>query len=422
MKILVIGSGAREHTIIWKLSQSNRVKKIYAAPGNAGIAQLAENVDLKVDEIEKLAQFAQDKAIDLTIVGPEAPLVAGIVDVFEARGLKTFGPAKNAAILEGSKVFAKEFMKKYQIPTAGYKACNDFDTAYNELKQFQFPIVIKADGLAAGKGVLICQNLTEAQDAITSIMKTKKFGEAGNQIIIEEYLTGTEASLLCFVSGNKIIPMESARDYKKALDNDAGLNTGGMGSFSPNTIFNSNRQHEIKTNILDNISTGLQQEGIDFRGVLFIGLMITKTGSKVLEFNVRFGDPEAEVVLPRLDSDLVTIIEKTIDGTIESDDLQWSKQKCVCVIAASGGYPQSYQKGKPISGFDTLDKEIIVFHGGTKAADNAIVTSGGRVFAVTALGNTLKQAREKVYDNIKRLHFDDMFYRRDIARVEENQE
>lgn len=419
MKLLVIGGGAREHTIIWKLSQSKRVKKIYAAPGNAGTAQLAENLDLKVNEIEKLAQFAKDKAVDLTVVGPEAPLVQGIVDKFKQRGLKVFGPERNAAILEGSKVFAKEFMKKYQIPTAAYKTYDDFDAAYNELDTFQFPIVIKADGLAAGKGVLICQKKSEAEDAITSIMKTKKFGEAGNQIIIEEYLTGIEASLLCFVSGNKIIPMESARDYKKALDNDKGLNTGGMGSFSPNTIFNSKRQQEIKTNILDNISTGLQQEGIDFRGVLFIGLMISETGSQVLEFNVRFGDPEAEVVLPRLDSDLLTIIEKTMDGTIKADDLQWSQEKCVCVIAASGGYPQAYQKEKTITGFDKIDKEIIVFHGGTKLKDNEIVTNGGRVFAVTALGNTLKQAREKVYDNIKRLHFDDMFYRNDIARVEE---
>ena len=417
MKVLIIGSGAREHAIVWKIAQSEKVSKIYCAPGNAGIQQIAECINIKDDDIETLVSFALKEKRELTVVGPEGPLVNGIVDKFLENGLKVFGPCKKAAMLEGSKRYSKEFMDKYDIPTAKFRSYTSTQQASEGLNEFSYPLVIKADGLAAGKGVVICQNEQEANDTINSMLENKKFGEAGNEIVIEEFLYGTEASLLCFVDGNKIIPMESARDYKKAFDGDNGLNTGGMGCFSPNTIFTDKLEEQIKTDILDKIIYGFKRENIDFRGVLFIGLMITNKGSQVLEFNVRMGDPETEVVLPRLESDIVDIFEKTIDGTLESSDLKWSDKKCVCVVAASGGYPESYEKNKVINGLENVDDDIMVFHAGTRRSDDKVLTNGGRVLTVTALADTLDEARKKAYQNIEKISFAGMHYRKDIAKI-----
>lgn len=416
MKVLVVGSGAREHALVWKLQQSPAVDKIYCANGNAGMAKIADCVSIAPDAIEDLLVFAKKEQIDMTVVGPEVPLVAGISDRFKAEGLKVFGPDKACSRLEGSKIYAKDFMQRYDIPTANYQAFNDPQDALLALEEFFCPLVIKADGLAAGKGVLICQTHSEARQAILDLMTERRFGEAGAQIVIEDYMEGIEASLLCFVSDNRIIPMESARDYKKAQDGDQGLNTGGMGSFSPNNIFTAEVITEIEKNVLKPTSEGLTREGLNFCGVLFIGLMMTNTGIKVLEYNVRFGDPEAEVVLPRLESDLFEVLQKTIDGSLQAEDLQWSNQACLTVIGASGGYPQAYEKGKVITGFNALDPDCLLFHAGTKTVDNKIVTSGGRVLAVTALGNNLEEARQKAYHNIKHLDFEGMFYRHDIGK------
>ncbi|MGF7059467.1 phosphoribosylamine--glycine ligase [Brassicibacter mesophilus] len=415
MKVLIIGSGAREHAIVWKIAQSKRVSKIYCAPGNAGIQQVAECINIKDDDIETLVSFALKEKIELTVVGPEVPLVHGIVDKFLENGLKVFGPCKKAAMLEGSKRYSKEFMDKYDIPTAKFRSFTSTKQALEGLSEFNYPLVIKADGLAAGKGVVICQNEQEAKDTINSMLENKKFGESGNEIVIEEFLYGTEASLLCFVNGNKIIPMESARDYKRVFDGDNGLNTGGMGCFSPNTIFTEELEKRIKADILDRIIYGFDGESIDFRGVLFIGLMITVNGPKVIEFNVRMGDPETEVVLPRLESDIVDIFEKTIDGTLESSDLKWLDKKCVCVVAASGGYPESYEKNKVITGLENVDKDVMVFHAGTKRIEDKVLTNGGRVLTVTALADTIDEARRKAYRNIGKINFDGMHYRKDIA-------
>lgn len=417
MKVLVVGSGAREHALVWKISQSKKVSQIYCAPGNGGIENIAKCVNIKVQDIDMLLNFALEKKIDLTVVGPELPLVKGITDKFTQNGLKVFGPNSKGALLEGSKVYAKEFMEKHNIPTAKYKSFNNPKDALEGLNEFSFPLVIKADGLAAGKGVLICSCLEEARDAILAIMENKKFGRAGDNILIEEFLEGIEASLLCFVDGKKIIPMESARDYKKALDNDEGLNTGGMGCFSPNPIFTDELKEIIKENILDNIISGFKKDNIDFKGILFIGLMVTEKGVKVLEFNVRFGDPETEVVLPRLESDLVEVFEKTIDGNLSKDDLKWTDKSCVTVVAASGGYPEKYEKGKIITGLNELDRDIGVFHGGTKMVDKKLVTNGGRVLAVTSLGSSIEEAREKVYKNIEKINFEKIYYRKDIAEI-----
>lgn len=417
MNILVVGGGAREHTICWKLNQSEKVTKIYCAPGNAGISQIAECVDIKAEDLNKITEFAVEEEIDMVVVGPEGPLVAGLVDVLKENGIKTFGPNKNGARLEGSKSYSKDFMKKYNIPTAKYETYVKPQDALNGLKNFNVPIVVKADGLAAGKGVLICQSVKEAEDAINSIMNDKQFGDAGSTVVIEEFLNGTETSLLCFVNGKDIIPMESARDYKKAYDNDMGLNTGGMGCFSPNPIYTESLKSFIKKNILDTTLDGFIGEKIDFRGILFIGLMITGCEAKVLEYNTRFGDPETEVVLPRLKSDLCEVMEKTIDGTLTSDDLQWLDEVSTTVILASGGYPESYEKGKEITGLELVDDDVIVFHGGTKLSDGRVLTDGGRVLAVTALGKTIEEAREKVYINIPKIKFEKMEYRKDIAKL-----
>jgi len=415
MKVLIIGSGAREHALVWKIKQSKIVTDIFCAPGNAGISAHAKTVNIHSEDIPALLEFALNEKIELTIVGPEAPLVLGIVDVFRKNNLLIYGPDSKGAQLEGSKVYSKEFMQKYNIPTAHYKKFNKIDEAREGLSIFSFPLVIKADGLAAGKGVIICQDKNQALSAIDDIMLEKKFGDAGQQIVIEEFLDGIEASLLCFVSGNSIIPMESARDYKKALDNDQGLNTGGMGTFSPNPIFTSEIESEIKTEVLDRTLKGLQAEGIDFRGILFIGLMIGNNGVKVLEYNVRLGDPETEVVLPRLKSDLLGIFLKSLEGNLQKEDIQWYDIKCVTVVAASGGYPENYEKGKEIIGLDQVNEKVIVFHASTKNEGKKILSNGGRVLAVTATGQTIEEARTLVYKNIEKIQFEGMFYRKDIA-------
>ena len=417
MNILVVGGGAREHTICWKLKQSKKVSKIYCAPGNAGISKIAECVNIKAEDINKITEFAVAEKIDMVVVGPEGPLVAGLVDVLKENGIKTFGPNKKGAKLEGSKSYSKDFMKKYNIPTAKYETYVKPQDALNGLKNFNVPIVVKADGLAAGKGVLICQTVKEAEEAINNIMNDKQFGDAGSTVVIEEFLSGTETSLLCFVNGKEIIPMESARDYKKAYDNDMGLNTGGMGCFSPNPIYTDSLRSFIKENIIDTTLNGFIGEEIDFRGILFIGLMITGNEAKVLEYNTRFGDPETEVVLPRLNSDLCEVMEKTIDGTLTPDDLQWSNEESTTVILASGGYPESFEKNKEITGLDLIDDDVMVFHGGTKLSDGKVLTDGGRVLAVTALGKTIEEAREKVYKNIPKIKFEKMEYRNDIAKL-----
>ncbi|MBP8691400.1 MAG: phosphoribosylamine--glycine ligase [Sedimentibacter sp.] len=417
MKILVVGSGARENAICWKIKQSSILTSLYCAPGNAGIAQIAECVDIKADELEKLVDFCLDSKIDLVVVGPEAPLVAGLVDMLNEKGINAFGPVKAGAKFEGSKSYSKDFMKKYSIPSARYEVYTDSKKALSDLDKFNIPIVVKADGLAAGKGVLICQSKKEAEEAIINIMDKKIFGDAGNTVVIEEFLSGTEASLLCFVDGNKMIPMESARDYKKAYDYDKGLNTGGMGCFSPNTIFNEELNKYIKENILDRTMEGFLNEDIVYKGVLFIGLMIENHQAKVLEYNARFGDPETEVVLPRLKSDLIDIMLKCIEGNLKEDDLLWNQDKCVTVVLASGGYPESYEKGKVITGLEDVDDDIVIFHGGTKISGDKIMTDGGRVLAVTAMGRTLQEARNKVYKNISKIHFDKIQYRTDIAKI-----
>lgn len=417
MKVLVVGSGAREHTICYKLKQSKKLSKLYCTPGNAGISSIAECVDIKAEDIEKITEFSVDNKIDFVVVGPEVPLVAGIVDMLEAKGIKAFGPKKCGAIFEGSKSYSKDFMEKYKIPTAKYRTYTDCKKALKGLEEFSLPVVIKADGLAAGKGVLICNTIGDAQEGIKAILDDKQFGDAGNSLVIEEFLDGIETSLLCFVNGKEIIPMESARDYKRAYDNDLGLNTGGMGCFSPNPIYTDELKKFIKKNIIDKTLDGFLSEGIDFRGVLFIGLMIKGNEAKVLEYNTRFGDPETEVVLLRLNADLLDVMLKTADGTLKETDLLWSDKKSVTVVIASGGYPENYEKGKEIFGLDDIDNDIIVFHAGTKFDNEKIVTNGGRVLAVTCLDDSIEKAREKVYQNIKKICFESMEFRTDIAKL-----
>ncbi len=416
MRVLVIGSGGREHALCWKLKESKRVKKIYCAPGNGGTGLIGENVDIKADEIDMLLDFALENSIDLTIVGPELPLVEGIVDRFEEKGLKVFGINKSCARLEGSKDFSKEFMERHGIPTATYKTYRNYQDAISGLKDFSYPLVIKADGLCSGKGVIICQDEEEAIRALGDILNSKIFGKEGDQVVIEEFLDGIEASLLCFVTKGKIFPMESAKDYKKIFDGDKGPNTGGVGCYSPSPLFTEGLQRKIKLDILDKISLGLNKDGLDFRGILFIGLMIMGDEIKVLEFNTRFGDPETQVVLPRLESDLVDLFEKTIDGSLEEGHIKWKNDSCLTLIATSKGYPDKYETGFEITGLDSLDKDIIVFHNGTKLDKDIIKTNGGRVLSITSMGKTLEEAREKVYSNVNKISFRGMTYRNDIGK------
>lgn len=419
MKVLIVGSGGREHAIAWKVSQSPKVDKIYCAPGNAGIGQIAECVNIGAMEFDKLAQFAKDNEIDLTVVGMDDPLVGGIVDVFEEKGLRVFGPRKNAAILEGSKAFSKELMKKYNIPTAAYNTVTSAQEAYEILEKSKFPIVLKADGLALGKGVLICNNLEEAKEGVKTIMLDKQFGTAGDKMLIEEFMTGREVSVLCYCDGTHIAPMTSAQDHKRAMDGDKGLNTGGMGTFSPSPFYTDEVDKFCKKYIYQPSMDAMKAEGRDFVGVMFFGLMLTQDGPKVLEYNARFGDPEAQVVLVRMKNDIIDVFEACIDGTLDKVNLEFEDNAAVCVVLASGGYPVSYEKGFEITGLDAFDDKegYYVFHAGTALKDGKIVTNGGRVLGVTAKGDTLKKARANAYEAVKLIDFEKKYMRNDIGNA-----
>lgn len=423
MKILIVGSGGREHAIAYACSKSPKVDKIYCAPGNAGISELAECVPISAMEFDRLADFAAEKEIDLTVIGMDDPLVGGIVDLFEARGLRVFGPRKNAAILEGSKAFSKDLMKKYNIPTAAYETFTSADDAKKYLETSEYPIVLKADGLALGKGVLICNTKEEALAGVDELMLDKKFGDAGNTIVIEEFMTGREVSVLSFVDGNTIKIMSSAQDHKRAKDGDEGLNTGGMGNFSPSPFYTEEVDDFCKKHIYQATVDAMKAEGREFKGVIFFGLMLTPKGPKVLEYNARFGDPEAQVVLPRLKNDIIDVFNACIDGTLDKIDLQFEDKACVCVILASDGYPRAYEKGKIITGLDNFKGKdgYYCFHAGTKFDDNGnIVTNGGRVLGITAKGDTLKEARANAYAATEWVDFENKYMRHDIGKAIEN--
>lgn len=414
MKILVVGGGGREHAICWKLSNESDVEKIYCAPGNAGISNVAECVNIGDSDIENLLNFAKENEIDLTIVGPEIPLVAGIVDAFEKEGLKIFGPNKKCAQLEGSKSFSKDFMIRHNLPTAKYKEYTDLDKAISEIDSFGYPVVIKVDGLAAGKGVVIPENREDAIETLKEMMSDKKFGKAGDKIVVEEFLTGIETSILAFVDNDSIVPMVSSKDHKKVFEGEMGLNTGGMGTFSPSEIYTEELAKEIQEKILDKTLEGFKKDNLNYKGILFVGLMITEDGPKILEYNVRFGDPETQSVLFRLDTDLNKIISEILNNNLKNIEINYSKEESICVMLTSGGYPENYEKGKVISGLENLDSDIVVFHSGTKFDNENIVTNGGRVIGITAKGKTVKEAGEKVYENIKKINFEGMHYRKDI--------
>ena len=424
MKVLVIGSGGREHALVWKCAQSPKVDRIYCAPGNAGIAGIAQLVPLKADEFDALADFAQENGVDLTIVGMDDPLVGGIVDVFEARGLRVFGPRKNAAILEGSKAFSKNLMRKYNIPTASYETFTDLNLAKQYLGNLsRFPVVLKASGLALGKGVLICQDLESALEGAEMIMGRKAFGSAGDEMVVEEFLTGREVSVLTFVDGTHIREMSSAQDYKRAGDGDTGPNTGGMGNVSPSPFYTDEVQKLCQETIFQPTVDAMKAEGREFRGVIFFGLILTEEGPKVLEYNCRFGDPEAQVVLPRMEDDIIDVIEACIDGTLDRIELHFRPEACVCLVLASDGYPAAYKKGRVISGLDAFEgqKECFCFHAGTALRDGKIVTNGGRVLGITALGKDLRQARNRAYEAAELVKFSGKYYRHDIAQIDESQ-
>ena len=420
MKILVVGSGGREHAIVWKLAQSPKAEKIYCAPGNGGISQLAECVDIGAMEFEKLAAFAKEKEIDLTVIGMDDPLCGGIVDVFESQGLRVFGPRKNAAILEGSKAFSKDLMKKYGIPTADYQVFTDPKQAEEYLETAKFPIVLKADGLALGKGVLICNTLEEAKAGVKTLMLDKQFGSAGDEIVVEEFLTGREVSVLSFVDGKTIKIMTSAQDHKRAKDGDQGLNTGGMGTFSPSPFYTEEVDAFCREHIYQKTVDAMRAEGREFKGIIFFGLMLTAEGPRVLEYNARFGDPETQVVLPRMKNDLVDVFEACVDGTLDQVELEFEDNAAVCVVLASDGYPEKYEKGFPISGLEAFDgkKDYFVFHAGTKKGENGqILTNGGRVLGVTATGKDLKEARRKAYEATGWISFENKYMRTDIGKA-----
>ena len=414
MKILVVGGGGREHAICWKLNNESNVEKIYCAPGNAGISNVAECIDIGDSDIENLLKFAKENQIDLTIVGPEIPLVAGIVDAFEKEGLKIFGPNKECAQLEGSKAFSKDFMIRHNLPTAKYKEYTNLDEAITEIDSFGYPVVIKADGLAAGKGVVIPENREDAITTLKEMMSDKKFGKAGDKIVVEEFLNGIETSILAFVDNDTIVPMVSSKDHKKVFEGEAGLNTGGMGTFSPSEIYTDELAKEIREKILDKTLEGFKKDNLNYKGILFVGLMITEDGPKILEYNVRFGDPETQSVLFRLDTDLNKIIIAILENNLKDIEINYSKEESICVMLTSGGYPENYEKGKVISGLENLDSDIVVFHSGTKFDNENIVTNGGRVIGITAKGKTVKEAGKKVYENIKKINFEGMHYRKDI--------
>jgi len=426
MKVLVVGSGGREHALVWKIAQSPKVEKIFCAPGNAGIAGLAEKVEIKAEDIKALKQFALEQKIDLTVIGPEAPLVLGIVDEFEKEGLRIFGPRQNAAMIEGSKVFAKQFMVKYGIPTAAAAVFDDPDQALDYLNEMGVPMVIKADGLAAGKGVVVCKTKKEAISAVELIMKKKEFGKAGDKVVIEECLEGEEASILAFTDGKSIIPLASSQDHKRVFDGDRGPNTGGMGAYSPAPVITERLMEEIDLNILKPFVEGMRQEGMPYKGVIYAGIMITKQGPKVLEFNCRFGDPETQPVLMRMKSDIVPLLEAVVEEKLDDRMIEWDKRAAVCVVLASGGYPGKYEVGFPIEGLDRVSQleKVVVFHAGTKVDQRLktedqrpqVVTAGGRVLGVTALGDSIRLAIDKAYRAVDLIHFKNMHYRKDIGK------
>ncbi|MCD7765243.1 MAG: phosphoribosylamine--glycine ligase [Lachnospiraceae bacterium] len=419
MKVVIVGSGGREHAIAWKVAQSPKVDKIYCAPGNAGIEEYAECVAIGAMEFDRLAAFTKEKEVDLTVVGMDDPLVGGIVDVFEAQGLRVFGPRKNAAILEGSKAFSKDLMKKYNIPTAAYENFTDAEAALKYLETAKMPIVLKADGLALGKGVLICNTLEEAKAGVKEIMQDKKFGSAGNCMVIEEFMTGREVSVLSYVDGKTIKPMTSAQDHKRAGDGDTGLNTGGMGTFSPSPFYTKEIDAFCQEKIYQPTVDAMAAEGRPFKGIIFFGLMLTEDGPKVLEYNARFGDPEAQVVLPRMKTDIIDVFEACIDGTLEQIDLEFEDNAAVCVVLASDGYPVHYEKGIRIDGLENFKGKdgYYVFHAGTAKKDGAIVTNGGRVLGVTATGADLKTARANAYEAVDWISFSNKYYRHDIGKA-----
>jgi len=434
MKILVVGSGGREHALVWKISQSPKADKIYCAPGNAGTAELAENVNIKADDVAGLKKFALDNKIDLTVVGPEIPLVAGIVDEFEKVGLKVFGPNKKAAQIEGSKVFSKEFMIKYDIPTAQAGIFDNEAEAINYINEIGAPIVVKADGLAAGKGVIVCSKTEEAIAAVKSMMSEKQFGEAGNKVVIEECLVGEEASIIALTDGKSVVPLASSQDHKRAFDNDEGPNTGGMGAYSPAPIVTEQLMEEINLDVLKPFVGGMQQEGITYKGVIYAGIMVTKKGPMVLEFNARFGDPETQPIMMRMKTDIVPVFQAVVDGKLDNKLIEWDRRAAVCIVLASGGYPGKYEKGIPIKGVDKVDQleGAYVFHAGTKLEHRAqntehpsislgasgaqVVTAGGRVLGVTALGDGIKLAIKKAYQAVDYISFKNMHYRKDIGK------
>ena len=420
MKVLIVGGGGREHAIAWKVAQSPMVDKLYCAPGNAGIAEVAECVDIGVMEFDKLVAFAKEKEIDLTVVAPDDPLAAGAVDAFEAAGLRAFGPRANAAILEGSKAFSKDLMKKYGIPTAAYETFNTPEAALQYLETAPMPIVLKADGLALGKGVLICKDREEAKAGVKTLMLDKQFGSAGDRIVVEEFMTGREVSVLSFVDGKTIKIMTSAQDHKRAKDGDQGLNTGGMGTFSPSPFYTDEVDAYCKEHIYQKTVDAMRAEGREFKGINFFGLMLTEKGPKVLEYNARFGDPETQVVLPRMKNDLVELFEACIDGTLENVELEFEDNAAVCVVLASDGYPEKYEKGYKISGLEKFKDAdgYYVFHAGSKFdADGNIVTNGGRVLGVTATGKDLKEARANAYKATEWVEFGNKYMRSDIGKA-----
>lgn len=419
MRILIVGSGGREHAIAWKCAQSKRVDKIFCAPGNAGIGQIAECVPITAMEFDKLAAFAKEQKIDLTIIGMDDPLVGGIVDAFEAEGLRVFGPRKNAAILEGSKAFSKDLMKKYNIPTAGYETFNSPEAALEYIKTAEYPTVLKADGLALGKGVLICNTREEAEAGVKTLMLDKQFGSAGDRIVIEEFMTGREVSVLSFVDGHTIKIMTSAQDHKRAKDGDKGLNTGGMGTFSPSPFYTAEVDEFCKKYIYQATVDAMKAEGREFKGIIFFGLMLTPKGPRVLEYNARFGDPETQVVLPRMKNDIIDVFEACIDGTLDKIDLEFEDNAAVCVVLASDGYPEKYEKGKLITGLEAFDNNpgYYCFHAGTKRTDEGFVTNGGRVLGITATGSDLKTARANAYKATEWVSFENKYMRHDIGKA-----
>ena len=418
MKVLVVGGGGREHTIVWKIAQSPKVEKIYCAPGNGGISSLAECVNISATDKEAMVAFAKKENIDLVMVAPDDPLVLGMVDAMEKEGIRAFGPRANAAIIEGSKVFSKDLMKKYNIPTAAYEVFTESEKAIEYLKaQNSYPAVIKAEGLALGKGVIIAQDENEAIDGIKEIMEDKKFGDSGNRVVIEQFLVGPEVSVLAFTDGKTVKPMVSAQDHKRAYDGDKGLNTGGMGTFSPSRLYDKAKEEECMKNIFIPTIEAMAAEGRPFKGVLYFGLMMTSDGVKVIEYNCRFGDPETQVVLPRLKTDLVEIMDAVIDERLDEIEIKWADNAAVCVVMASGGYPVSYEKGHVISGIEDANEmeNVIVFHAGTKLEDGKFTNAGGRVLGVTAVDENLDKAIKRAYEGVSKISWKDEFHRNDIG-------